>query len=370
MAGIVFLTLDGGGNVAPALAIARELAASGHRVRFLADQRQVVRLGAEGFDATAYRHAAGWHPADPTSSLAGILSFSRMLADRGYAQDLADALRVEPADVVVLDGLLPGTVAPAKALGIPVVVLLHTFAQFFLRSPGVRAAGALHGLRPAREWGRADAVLVATDHELDPAGRTHVPGSFHWTGVAEELPHAAAPASITDRTVLLSLSTVAAPGQHRVLQNALDAVASLPIAVIATTGPTLDPAAFRAGANTRLLASAPHAEILPSCSAVIGHGGHSTTMRALIHGLPLVIVPCDTRIDQPLVAGVVARAGAGIALPKKAAPERIRAALTTVLDDPTYRETAGRIGRRLREQRGAAHAAEAVVAAARRAAPV
>nr|WP_286279421.1 nucleotide disphospho-sugar-binding domain-containing protein [Naasia aerilata] len=129
----------------------------------------------------------------------------------------------------------------------------------------------------------------------------------------------------------------------------------------ATTGPALDPALFRAGPNTRLVASAPHGEILPSCSAVIGHGGHSTTMRALLHGLPLVVIPCDTRIDQPAVARAVERAGAGIALPKKASPERIRAALTTVLEDPRYREAAGRIGDRLRAQHGTARAAAAVL---------
>jgi UDP:flavonoid glycosyltransferase YjiC (YdhE family) len=121
-----------------------------------------------------------------------------------------------------------------------------------------------------------------------------------------------------------------------------------------------------AGPNTTLHRDLPHLEVLPTCSAVIGHGGHSTTMRALMHGVPMVIIPCDTRIDQPLVAKAVARAGAGIALAKRAKPEQIRDAVERVLREPSYRAAATALGERLRAENGPAAAADVVLRAARR----
>jgi len=34
-----------------------------------------------------------------------------------------------------------------------------------------------------------------------------------------------------------------------------------------------------------------HADVLPQCSVVITHGGHGTVMKALIAGVPLILVP-------------------------------------------------------------------------------
>ena len=48
MADILFVTWDGGGNVPPALAIARRMQARGHTVRFLGHAAQADRLRAAG----------------------------------------------------------------------------------------------------------------------------------------------------------------------------------------------------------------------------------------------------------------------------------------------------------------------------------
>jgi hypothetical protein len=45
----------------------------------------------------------------------------------------------------------------------------------------------------------------------------------------------------------------------------------------------------------------------------VGHGGFGTTMAALAHGVPMVVVPLFA-IDQHYNAAAVARAGAGVAL--------------------------------------------------------
>lgn len=360
MSEIVFLTLDGGGNVSPVVPIARELVGRGHRVRVMGAPAQQEPLAAEGLNVTAYRAARGWSPRTATGP-SGAVGFARLLSDRGYADDLAELVRQRPADVVVMDALMPASIAAATADGLPVAVLMHTFAQFFLRNPALNGLAAAQGVRPARAWSSARRVVVAADPSLDPASRRTASTNLEWTGVAEPPPSLTTDAPAKPARVLVSLSTVAAPGQARVLQRILDAVAYLPVSVIVTVGPAIARTELRPGVNTELVETVPHGEILPTVAAVVGHGGHSTTMRALMHGKPMVIIPCDTRIDQPMVGAAVERAGAGIQLSKGASISAISHALHGILGSDRYRQAAERVGARLREADGVGAAADAIL---------
>ena len=51
----------------------------------------------------------------------------------------------------------------------------------------------------------------------------------------------------------------------------------------------------------------PLAAVLPSCDAVVSHGGSGTVLATLAHGLPTVILPLGA--DQPLHADALRRAG-------------------------------------------------------------
>ena len=97
---------------------------------------------------------------------------------------------------------------------------------------------------------------------------------------------------------------------------------------------------------------------MPSASLVIGHGGHSTTMRALAHGIPLLILPMHRLIDQQLIGEAVA--GAGRVLPKTASADEIRSAMRSLLQDPSFRHAAAAVSARLRWRNGAIAAADAV----------
>src|SRR5688572_32535190 len=66
-------------------------------------------------------------------------------------------------------------------------------------------------------------------------------------------------------------------------------------------------------------------EVLPRAAAMVCHGGYATTVGALAHGVPQVVVPVFA--DQGRNARRVAEIGAGIALPEPAsilAPPRTR----------------------------------------------
>ncbi|MGH3874417.1 MAG: glycosyltransferase [Pseudonocardiaceae bacterium] len=86
----------------------------------------------------------------------------------------------------------------------------------------------------------------------------------------------------------------------------------------------------------------PQLDLLPHLDAVVSHAGHNTVCESLAHGVPLVVAPI--RDDQPVIAGQVVGAGAGIRVHfgRVGAPE-LRDAITAVLDDPSYRAAARRV---------------------------
>jgi zeaxanthin glucosyltransferase len=87
----------------------------------------------------------------------------------------------------------------------------------------------------------------------------------------------------------------------------------------------------------------PMLDLLSRLDAVVCHAGMGTVTEALAHGVPLVLAPI--RHDQPVVAGQVVAAGAGIAVSfADATPVDLTAAVTAVLDEPRYRDQARRVG--------------------------
>lgn len=104
-----------------------------------------------------------------------------------------------------------------------------------------------------------------------------------------------------------------------------------------------------------------HTEVMLTVSLLIGHGGHATTMLALAHDLPLLVVP-QHAIDQPMIGQAVASQGAGLVVEPQAPVEHLREAITALLSDDAYGRSAAASGARLRRQDGAACAADRIEA--------
>ena len=106
--------------------------------------------------------------------------------------------------------------------------------------------------------------------------------------------------------------------------------------------------------------SVPHGAVLPAASVVVCHGGLSTIMVSLAHGVPLVCIPQGR--EQGMNAERVVACGAGITLSSDAAPVRIAGAVRAVLEDPSYRRVAGSIAERIAATGAGAAATRAVEA--------
>jgi UDP:flavonoid glycosyltransferase YjiC (YdhE family) len=353
MSDLLFVTWDGGGNVPPATGIARELVARGHAVRFLGHQTQAERFTQEGLPFAPFRTARPFSSRTPSSPLTLVAVFG----DAAMGRAVLAELEARPADVVVVDCLLFGVMKALREAGRPYVVLEHSFDGYFRRAAR-GPLGLLLRLRGCRALDLIDAgttVLATTLAELD---RGH--GAVEHTGPVVALPEHHDPASAHEPGVLVSLSTFAFSNLLPTWQRALDAVDGLPVRVVATTGPAVDPAALRVPDNVELHRWLPHAEVLPQVSLVVGHGGHATTMVALAHDLPLLVLPVDGKSDQPFVGQVVEAAGAGRALGRRAPAARIRTAIEELLADGPHREAAARLGAAVRSTPGATRGADAV----------
>lgn len=361
MAEILFVTWDGGGNVPPAVSIAAALRARGHAVRFVGHPGQAAALEAVGVDVAPSRHARAFSALDANSPLALVAMFG----DRGLGRDVLEALADRPADVVVVDCLLFGVMAELRRAGRRYVVLEHLYDAYltggWMKGPmglGMR----LKRLSPTRALADAQLRLVASVPSLDPAGGR--PGLEYVGPVCPVALGAEGrepnPAEGAVPMVLVSLSTYRFPGMTRCLQTILDACAGLDAQVVATTGPVVDPSDVRAPANAEVHRFVPHVELMPHASLMIGHGGHGTTMQALAHDLPMVLMPMHPMLDQPMVARSVEGAGAGRVVGKNATADELRPVIASLLADGPHRAAARRLGAEIRALPGAAGAADRI----------
>ncbi|MEV6117361.1 glycosyltransferase [Streptomyces sp. NPDC052109] len=382
MSAFLFVVPPLTGHVNPAVGVAARLAARGHRVAWAcADPALVRRLA--GADAEVFGCAG------PVPGAEGVVrppdlrgAESLKFLWEWYLLPLADAMApgVRAAaeafrpDVVVADQQAFAGALVAERLGLPWATSATTSAEF---------TGAYDGLPRVAAWlrqrltelrarvgapsGTADprssphlllifstpeligpqAPLAAHIHYVGPslAGRPAGPG-FPWRRLDQGR-----------AKVLVTLGTVNADVGGRFLTECLAALrdrADRVQAVIADPGGVI--AVPRDDKDVLVLSSVPQLPLLERMDAVVCHAGHNTVCEALWHGVPLVLAPI--RDDQPVVAGQVVDAGAGVRVRfGRVRADRLGAALDTVLTDPAHRAAAARIRAAFRAAGGARAAA-------------
>jgi UDP:flavonoid glycosyltransferase YjiC (YdhE family) len=355
---VLVVTWDGGGNLPPMLGIARALARRGDQVRVLGHEVQRAAIEQAGLSFTPFQRGRDYVSAEPRGTVQGVLGLAALFADRGIGADAAALLAEESAEMVLVDCLLWGAIDELANTGVPVVSVVHSIADFFDRNARgpLGMLARLRGTNPVAALDRAALTLVTTRSDFEPKEVSGV-RERHTGFVWQEEPVRAVAQGRPQ--VLVSFSTTAFPGQSRALRHVLDALAPLDLDVVATTG-AVDPAALRAPSNARVLRHLDHAELLPTTSLVVGHGGHATTARALSAGIPVLVMPMHPLMDQPAVGRAVTRLNVGAMLPKSASTSRIRDAAEHLLTDGAIRKAAQEMGAQSRARDGAEFAAAAL----------
>jgi len=263
-----------------------------------------------------------------------VALFTTTRADMAY-DELSALVAGERPDVIVAE--MWDYVAPlvARRLGIPWVTFVH--------SPASPVDAALEGglvraleQRALSMPGRLAAV------QLWPEWLESEPGAAREAEIAiQAVPHdtaamAGIPAFDGGRpVVLVTLGTVVE--DLALLNAAVRGVLDAGADALVTTGFTVRPEDVEGDpGRVRAVPFAPIAQLLDRVEAVVAAGGSGTTLAALSRGLPMAFVPRFA--NQPLIASVVARFGAGIVCQD---PANLAPAVETLLNAPELRARAG-----------------------------
>jgi MGT family glycosyltransferase len=392
---------DSGGGVEAVQTVVRRAVARGHQVRVLGTAGLRDRFESAGADFRVYRYAPDndcssaatdlireWEARTPLGVFARVRDRVMFGPAREFCRDVVEELDREPADLVAVDILIPSALSGAEAAGCPSVLLMHgpymmprpdapppgtgfmpargplghvrdraavavMNRVFRTGMPALNQARAEFGLAPVRNLAdvlnAASRVLVCSSPSYDFAAGT-VPDHVRYVGPQlDDTSTGTWDDPGGPPLVLVGLSSTVMSHEDELLQRAADALGQLPVRGLVTTGPAFDPAAIRAPANVDVRRWVRHADVLPSCSAALTHGGHGTVIKALTAGVPLVVAPLGR--DQPDNAARVVRAGAGLRVSKKASAKAIHDALARVLDEPGYRAAARRMAATLAAER-------------------
>lgn len=398
----VFTTFDGGGDVAPAMSAVAALVARQHRVRVMSDdttRSEVERAGARFVPwRLAPNRTTRSRETDPPDWTVPPLEGLRMLATHfmgglalAQAKDIAAELDREPADLVVNFDMLLGVMAACEARRQKMALLSTCISMFPI--PGVppfgmalapakndadRAREAIASSQlqqvldaglPALNSARAELGLRPLQHLVEQANAAVV--RFVGTARAFDIPSSQLPADVRyvgplirdpvwvqpwispweadERRPLIVVGFSTSFQNHAAcLQRVIDACAQLPVRVLVTLGGVIRQAEIRPSANTVVVESAPHDEVMPHAAIVVTHGGHGTVMTALVHGVPLLVIPHGR--DQGDNAVRVTELRAGLAMENTASTAQMHAALSELLTDTAFRTSARALSNAIRAE--------------------
>jgi UDP:flavonoid glycosyltransferase YjiC (YdhE family) len=182
----------------------------------------------------------------------------------------------------------------------------------------------------------------------------HVPEQVHWLGVLRPDPPSGwePPAwwsQVTDasRPVVLVSQGSLRPDVSELLVPAIRGLAALDATVLVVTGQAEPADVYDAlggdlPGNVLMTRFVPYDTVLPHVSTFVTNGGYSGVTLALAHGVPLV--QAGMTEEKHEIARRIEWTGVGVRLgTTRPSPEAVARGVQVVLDEPRYREAAGRV---------------------------
>ncbi|MEJ1965466.1 MAG: FAD-binding protein [Gammaproteobacteria bacterium] len=393
----LFATVEGGGNIAPAMTVVRRLVDRGHRVRVLSDLATQAEASAAGAELVPWQRAPSrrdrsrqteiirdWAAATPQEGFRQVLE---LICGRAidYARDTIAELEREPADLVVTFDMLIGVMTGCESVGQKLAVLSTSLSMYPMSGvppfgPGLLPATndadrELHAAIAAASMAMFDEGLPSLNGArgalgLNPLAHVYDQADYatvHWLGTARafdfpaELPpprvryagpligdpcwvapwQSPWPAEDVRPLVLVAFSTTF-QNHAACLQRVIDACGTLAARVLVTLGGAIHTHELAPAPNTVIVHSAPHDVVMRESSLVVTHGGHGTVITALVHGLPLLVIPHGR--DQADNAARVTARGAGLSLQASASVDELRTAVQRLLEEPAFHSAARDLG--------------------------
>lgn len=364
---LILATAGAGGDLQPLLAAAFGLRARGHPVHLVGDASVAKAVQGLGIDTSVtaseldlgprlsgtLRESLALEPA-----LQGEFVRERIAAwsDR-YAEAVRPIIQAQRPDILLTSLFGTGVAhAVARDTQIPWCVINTTF---YVGSNPPRPLEEDFAARPIPLFRyffipslvHASLVLHATDREFD-FNHTDLPAHHHYVGPLLWEAPGPVPAYLDlpgDPWVLVTLSSQQ-QDDVPLARAALTTLAAQRVRVLLTLGEghaSADLGEIPANANVE--AYVPHAAVLQRSRLLLSHAGHGSVMKALWHGVPMVLVPWGR--DQPGVAARAANMGvARVVAREELSEQRVAVAVQAALEDSAMRERALAAARRLQMQ--------------------
>lgn len=385
MATILLVPFGSPGHLVPFGTLASTLVAHGHEVHVFAEVGVALPPGVDTVTPKRWRLSGQVPPEVLTGGdPAALFRFLFFGSVPEMTEDVRDALVDLDADLVIGDLFMPGAGLAAELTGTPWLSLCCS------PIPGAQAYRAFLDPSAVDNFDatsvRAELGLPAAPGEnllgrLSPLGHL-VLGTPRFCGT-EDLPAQARligpmvgpgrPRTPPSTRVVVTTTTNSEASlggrkfaQDRYLGTAAEVLGTLPNRAVITLPDGVTAPAARS--TVEFLGPTPHDELFDDAGVVLCHAGWGTVSRALVRGLPLVLVPLIG--DQFTIAERCVELGAAVRLDSATLrAEDLRAAIDAVCDDPAYRAAAAELAEDIRATDPLAAAAAEVSSALRRARP-
>jgi zeaxanthin glucosyltransferase len=397
------------GHINPLVPLGQELQRRGHQVTFLllADAQSQIQATGMGFCAIGAEVM-------PVGTIAArYLELGKLdgLAAVGYTikllKDIAEITLAEAPNLIkklgitslIVDQISPQGATIAEYLNIPYITFCS--ALMLNREPQIPPFMTTWQYNPAmwaqlrNRWGyqlidRLGMPLVAAINRYrrgwgltpylrtpdsyspfaqisqQPAAfeypRTQLPAHFHFTGpfhhATQREPIAFPFDKLTGKPLVYASMGTLQNRQVEIFATIAAACQDLPVQLVISLGSTSQELRSFPG-NPIVVSYAPQLELLKLATLMITHGGLNTALECLSQGVPMVAMPITN--DQPGVAARIAWSGAGICLPRKQlTTAKLRSAIESILEQPTYNDNARRLQREIARSGGVKLAADIV----------
>lgn len=396
------------------MAVAKELAARGHRVTFIGLRDAETTVSAADLEFQPIGEAE--FPVGSVAELSAVLGKLQgrealkftmdyhVRSEQIILRDLPEAVRRAGVDVLIIDQLHAGAATVADYLGIPFVTLCN--ALMTNREPMVppfaipwryrdawwakvrnqvgwalidrlmRPVGAIcnqqrkrWGLRPYSS--SEDSYSSLAQISQQPAGfdfpRKRLPKHFHYVGPLTD-ENARRPVDfpferLNDQPLVYASMGTLQNQLHDVFRVIIDACEELPVQLVLSLGSSGSDLRSKLPDWPLIVAFAPQLQLLARTSLCITHAGLNTTLESLRSGVPMVAIPITN--DQPGVAARIAFTGVGEMVPLKGLKaEPLRRTIRHVLETASYRDAARRYQATIAASPGPPRAAEIIERAA------
>ena len=347
---ILFINLPYHGHVIPTIGLVQELIKAGHQVTYLMPRDWEERIAESGAEFLGYENSPkldkqirnAFSKAEEV-----IASHDLVLYEQFFfvGKHLAEkhgkkCVRIFTAPATYKE-LMRQFISSGGPMGIFRIPLIGTlWTQDCVKGLGIRLK--------CRNWldeiveNSLDCNLVYTLRSFQPSAEDFPEEQFHYIGPSvydrkeEDFP------ILPKGVICISLGTIL-KGAEKFFRVCVDAFQNENVTVVMSVGRRFDIAKLgKLPENFIVKNQIPQVSVLKQARAFITHGGMNSVSEAMVHGVPMVVIPFVS--DQPVNARQVEKMGLGKVLEYKTiTANTLRDAAFAVMEDRQIQENIRKI---------------------------